>query len=151
MFKVCITGTTRGLGKELKSYFLRKGYFVIGLNKGDNIVDLAVGCNLFINNAYGDGMQIDIFDALFPRIKNIVVMGSVAADYPDPDMPEYSQHKKELKDRVLEVANTSDSNILLLQLTGKSYNDPELIGRAIDFWLENPTVTSMTFVHGDQN
>jgi len=74
------------------------------LNRGDDIVTSAVGCNLFINNAYGGKLQIDLFNELHSRIKNIVVMGSVAADYPDPSMPEYSQNKKELKQRVLEVA-----------------------------------------------
>lgn len=151
MFKVCITGTTRGLGKALKEYFTRKGYFVVGLNRGDDIVTAAVGCDLFINNAYDGSLQLDLFNELYTRIKNIVIMGSVAADYPDDNMPEYSQHKKELKQRVLEVANTGVSKILLLELTGASYNDPQSIGRTIDFWLDNPTVTSISFVHGEPN
>lgn len=151
MFKVCITGTTRGLGKFLKEYFTKKGYFVVGLNRGDDIVTSAIGCNLFINNAYDGKMQIELFDALHTKIKNMVVMGSVAADYPDPSMPEYSQNKKELKQRVLEVANTGNTNILLLELTGASYNDAETIGKAIDFWLNNPIVNCMSFVHGEPN
>jgi NAD(P)-dependent dehydrogenase (short-subunit alcohol dehydrogenase family) len=151
MFKVCITGTKRGLGKFLKEYFTRKGYFVVGLNRGEDIVTSAVGCNLFINNAYDGSMQLELFNELHTRIKNIVIMGSVAADYPDSSMPEYSQHKKELKQRVLEVANTGKTNILLLELTGASYNDPETIGKVIDFWLANPTVTCVSFVHGEPN
>ena len=151
MFKVCITGTTRGLGKFLKEYYTKKGYFVMGLNKGDDIASLAVGCNLFINNAYNGEMQLDLVNKLHTKIKNIIVMGSVAADYPDPNMPEYSQHKKELKHRVLELANTTTTNMLLLELTGASYNNPETIAKVIDFWLDNPSITCVSFVHGEPN
>ena len=66
-------------------------------------------------------------------------------------MPAYSQHKKELKERVLEVANTGKYNILLLELTGQSYNNPTLVTDTIDFWLKHPTITSMSFVPGEPN
>ena len=151
MFKVCITGTTRGLGKFLKDYFTKKGYFVLGLNRGDDIANLAVGCNLFINNAYDGELQIELINQLHTRIRNIVVMGSIASDYPDPNRPEYSQHKKELKQRVLEIANTGKTNMLLLELTGESYNDPETVAKVIDFWLNNPKITCVSFVHGEPN
>ena len=150
MLKVCITGTTRGLGKLLAEHFNSKGYDVIELNRGDVIVESAIDCDLFINNAYINGHQIDIFNQLYDKVGKMIVMGSIASDYPDPQMPEYGQHKRELKERVLEVAS-KNANILLLQLTGESYNDTTLIQNTIDFWLDNPKVTCISFVHGEPN
>ena len=150
MLKVCITGTTRGLGKLLAEHFNSKGYDVIELNRGDVIVESAIDCDLFINNAYINGHQIDIFNQLYDKVGKMIVMGSIASDYPDPQMPDYSQHKRELKERVLEVAS-KNANILLLQLTGESYNDTTLIQNTIDFWLDNPKVTCISFVHGEPN
>ena len=153
MNKVCITGTTRGIGKALADHFKKLEWEVVELNRGDTIIETAKGCDLFINNSYIDGHQIDIFNQLYASVAKMVVMGSIASDYPDPDMQKYSQHKKELKDRVLEVANGSEkkADILLLQLTGESYNDAELITRTIDFWLEYPTINSMSFKPGLPN
>jgi hypothetical protein len=153
MLKVCITGTTRGIGKTLADHFKELGWEVIELNRGDEMIESAVGSDLFINNTYGDGMQIDIFNQLYARVAKMVVMGSIASNYPDPEMLTYSQHKKELKERVLEVANSSvkKADILLLQLTGESYNDSSLITRTIDFWLDTPKVTCISFVHGNPN
>jgi NADP-dependent 3-hydroxy acid dehydrogenase YdfG len=153
MSKVCITGTTRGIGKALAEHFKKLGWEVIELNRGDENIKPAIGCDLYINNAYGNGMQIDIFDQLCANVAKMVVIGSIASDYPDPGMLTYSQHKKELKDRVLEIANSSDNktDILLLQLTGESYNDSNLITRTIDFWIDNPKITCISFVPGKKN
>jgi hypothetical protein len=117
-------------------------------------VEPAIGCDIYINNAYSNGMQIDLFNELYFRVKKMIVIGSIAADCPDPTMPLYSQHKKELKDRVLTVANSVEPNkadILLLQLTGDSYNDSVLIKRTIDFWLDNPKITCVSFIPGEPN
>jgi putative NADH-flavin reductase len=151
--KVCITGTTRGIGKSLAEHFKNKGCEVVELNRGDLKVEPGVGCDLYINNAYANGCQIDIFNQLYSSVAKMVVIGSIASDYPDPDMPAYSQHKKELKERVLEIANSSinKADILLLQLTGESYNDSNLIIRTIEFWLANPKITCVSFVPGKPN
>jgi len=153
MSKVCITGTTRGIGKSLAEHFNQLGWEVVELNRGDKIIESAVGCDLFINNAYITGLQIDIFNQLYASVAKMVVMGSIASDYPDPEMPLYSIHKKELKERVLEVANSSatKADILLLQLTGESHNNPKLITDTIDFWLANPTVNCVAFNPGEPN
>ena len=151
--KVCITGTTRGIGKTLAEHFKQLEWEVVELNRGDEIINSAVGCDLLINNAYINGHQIDIFNQLYASVAKMVVMGSIASDYPDPNMPAYSQHKKELKERVLEVANSSvkKADILLLQLTGDSYNDSKLITSTIDFWLANPKITLVSFIPGKPN
>jgi NADP-dependent 3-hydroxy acid dehydrogenase YdfG len=153
MNKVCITGTTRGIGKTLAEHFKKLKWEVIELNRGDVIIESALGCDLFINNSYMNGHQIDIFNQLYASVAKMVIMGSIAADYPDPEMPVYSQHKKELKERVLEVTNGTGkkSNILLLELTGDSYNDSDLIIRVVDFWLDNPKITSVSFIPGVPN
>lgn len=151
--KVCITGTTRGLGKILTEHFIKRGCTVVELNRSDDKIAPAVGCDLYINNSYADGSQIDIFNSLYNKVNKMVVMGSIASEYPDPSMLEYSYHKKELKDRVLEIANSKENkgDILLLQLTGDSYNDPELILNTIEFWLDNSKITSISFVPGNKN
>lgn len=151
MSKVCITGTTRGIGKALAEHFNNKGWEVVELNRGDLKIEAGVGCDLYINNAYADGLQLDIFNQLYASVAKMVVMGSIAADYPDPEMVVYSQRKKELKERVLEVANIGKYNILLLELTGQSYNDTSLVIRTIEFWLDNPTITSVSFKPGEPN
>lgn len=151
--KICITGTTRGLGKILFDYYSNNGHEVVGLNRCDEKINSAVGCDLYINNSYADGYQIDIFNELYTKVKKMVVMGSIASDYPDPDMPIYSKHKAELKNRVLEVVNNIEikADILLLQLTGESYNTPDLIINTINFWLENSKITSISFIPGKKN
>jgi len=153
MSKVCITGTTRGIGKAIAEHFKQLEWEVVELNRGDEIVNTSVGCDLFINNAYINGHQIDIFNQLYASVAKMVVVGSIASDYPDPEMPAYSEHKRLLKERVLEVANSSakKADILLLQLTGESYNDPQLITRTIDFWLEYPKVNCIAFKPGKPN
>lgn len=151
MFKVCITGTTRGIGKALAEHFKQLEWEVVELNRGDEIINSSIGCDLFINNAYLHGHQIDIFNQLYASVAKMVVMGSIAARHPDPSMPDYSQYKRDLRDRVLDVADTGKYKILWLELTGYSYNDPELVIDTIDFWLKHPTITSVSFVPGEPN
>lgn len=151
--KIVITGTTRGIGKFLSEHFKKLNHQVVELNRGDVIIESAVGCDLFINNAYMNGHQIDIFNKLYASVSKMVVMGSIASDYPDPEMPVYSQHKRELKERVLEVANSAakKADILLLQLTGESYNNSTMISQTIDLWLKNPSITCVCFRPGIPN
>jgi hypothetical protein len=149
--KICITGTTRGLGKELCDYFRSQGHEVHGFQRGDDAYHGILGCDLFINNAYGDGLQMTLLNSLYGKVGKMVVMGSIASDYPDPLLPEYSKQKKELKERVMELANIGETPILLLQLSGESYNDPDLICKTIEFWIENPKVTSVSFIPGEPN
>jgi nucleoside-diphosphate-sugar epimerase len=153
MLKVCITGTTRGLGKTLTEYFNYKGHEVIELNRGDDMIAPALGCDLYINNAYDAGLQIDLFNQLYNGVKKMIVMGSIASENTEPDPSTYSDHKRELKERVLYIANSEEekADILLLQLTGNSYNDSDLVIRTIDFWLDNPKITCVSFVPGEPN
>lgn len=145
MPKVVITGNTRGLGLEFQKYFTDKGWEVIGYNRQtglDRVVQESVGCDIFINNAYADGMQIEFLNQLYNSVKKMIVCGSVAAFYPDPKLPVYSRHKKELADRVKDLAR---QNILMLHLSAKGYNNPSTIFKILDIWLEYPHITGVMF------
>lgn len=147
MFKVGITGTTRGLGKSLHDYFVNKGCHVISFNRESDIINDAVGCDLFINNAYG--IQIDLLNHLYASVGKMVVMGSIVTDFPDVEMPEYTQQKTKLEERVLELKNP---NIVLLKLSSTAYNDAQVVINAIEYWLENPLVNVISFrATGDPN
>jgi hypothetical protein len=139
MFKVCITGTTRGLGQALHDHFVNKGYHVIAFNRGSDISD-AVGCDLFINNAYG--IQIDILNQLYASVGKMVVMGSIVTDFPDVEMPDYTQQKTKLEERVLELNNP---NVVLLKLSSTAYNDSQIVINSIEYWLANPLVNVISF------
>lgn len=139
MLKVGITGTTRGLGQALHDYFVNKGHHVIAFNRGSDISD-AVGCDLLINNTYG--IQMDILNQLYASVGKMIVMGSIVTDFPDPEMPDYTQQKTELEERVLELDN---ANILLLKLSSTAYNNSQVVINAIEYWLANPLVNVISF------
>jgi NAD(P)-dependent dehydrogenase (short-subunit alcohol dehydrogenase family) len=149
--KCCITGHTRGIGKAFYDHFTANGWEVVGFDRSVSIsaiVNQSVGCDLFINNAYANGAQLSLFNQLYARVGKIIVCGSVASDRPDPSLLEYSLHKKQLQERVMDIAtdrNTNNADILLLKLTSSSYQDHKTILDTVDFWLENPTITVIGF------
>ena len=147
--KCCITGHTRGLGKAINDYLVVQGWTVIGFNSStslDRIVEISNNCDLFINNAYGDGIQIELLNQLYNSVGKMIVCGSVVTDFPDPQLPVYTHHKKELEQRFLEVADTANSQMLLLKLSSDAYNNPQLVLRSIKFWLETPQIKVITYV-----
>jgi hypothetical protein len=148
--KCFITGHTRGLGKALYQHFQNKGWEVEGFshtNGYDLIADYATiinavdGADLFINNSYANNIQNDFM--LASTAKRQIVCGSVAGDFPDLTMPEYSIHKKELEQNFLSISDRYP--MLLLKLTSSSYKDSETVCRLVDFWLENDSIVSATF------
>lgn len=143
MMKIAITGTTRGLGKYLLDYY-KKHNSLITYNRGDNIdrfLHEIEEVDLLISSSYLDGYQIDLFDRTKNSVKKMVVIGSIAADNPDPYLLEYSLNKKILQDKI-EVPN---KNILYLKLTGLSYQKPEAIVDTINLWLKNPIFKTIEF------
>jgi hypothetical protein len=138
--KVGITGTTRGLGQALHNHFVNKGCDVIAFNRGSDIVNNAVGCDLFINNTYG--MQLELLNQLYASVGKMIVMGSIVTDYPDVEMPDYTQQKTYLEERILEL---NRNNILLLKLSSTAYNDSQVVINAIEYWLANPLVNVISF------
>ena len=139
MLKVGITGTTRGLGQELHTHFVNKGHRVIAFNRGSDI-SAAIGCDLLINNTYG--IQMDILNQLYASVGKMVVIGSIVTDFPDVEMPNYTQQKTKLEERVLEL---NLPNILLLKLSSTAYNDSQVVIAAIEYWLSNPLVNIISF------
>lgn len=147
--KCCITGYTRGLGKTINDYLVAQGWTVIGFNSStglDRIVELSENCDLFINNAYGDGIQIELLNQLYNSVDKMIVCGSVVTDFPDLQLPVYTHHKKELENRFLEVADHAKSKMLLLKLSSNAYNNPELVLKTIEFWLQTPQIKVVTYV-----
>ena len=97
MLKVGITGTTRGLGQALHDHFVNKGCHVTAFNRESDMSE-AVGCDLFINNAYG--IQMDILNQLYASVGKMIVMGSIVTDFPDVEMPDYTQQKTKLEEQI---------------------------------------------------
>jgi hypothetical protein len=150
--RCCITGHTNGLGKALYQHFESKGWTMQGFSNSNgfdliadysSIVEMIDGADLFINNAYANNMQNDYMMVLASRVKNQIVCGSVAGDFPDPNMLEYSNNKNLLEKNFLAMSDRY--NMLLLKLTSSSYKDTDTVCRMIDFWLENKSVVSVTF------
>ena len=139
MLKVGITGTTRGLGQELHTHFVNKGHHVTEFNR-DSDMSAAIGCDLLINNTYG--IQMDILNQLYASVGKMVVIGSIVTDFPDVEMPNYTQQKTKLEERVLEL---NLPNILLLKLSSTAYNDSQVVIAAIEYWLANPLVNIISF------
>lgn len=147
--KCCITGNTTGLGKVLNDYFVSQGWTVFGFNSVtglNRVIELSSDCDLFINNAYANGMQIDFLNQLYNSVGKMIICGSVVTDFPDPSLPVYTTHKKQLENRFLEVADHAKSQMLLLKLSSDAYNSPDLILKTIEFWLQNPQIKVITYV-----
>jgi hypothetical protein len=164
MNKAIITGHTSGIGKQFYDHLVSEGYEVIGFSKTnghdierdiDKIVSASEGCDVFINNAYANGIQLELFNRLYSKVKKIIVCGSIASDSPDPTRPEYSQHKKELKEQVMAVANKKEpgnADILLVQLSGRGYNSPQVGENILKAWLpQSSLINCFNFPGGEPN
>ena len=172
MKKCIITGHTQGIGKTLYDYFQSEKWEVIGLSRSngykipeniDKIIELSKDCDLFINNSYADGHQLELLNCLHEQVANMIVIGSIARFEPfDEILPEYSLNKKKLADRCRLLSIKSKINILLLDLSfieeefqesddiDNFYSDfiithDEIIS-SIKFWLKNPKIRQMEFV-----
>jgi len=149
MSKIFITGHTSGLGKHIYNHFAKQDITGFSFSNGQDIVadfrdiiEQVRGCDLFVNNAYADGIQLPLLNQLHTVVKKMIVIGSVASDFPDPEMPDYTAHKRELESRVLQL---SEYDILLLKISSDAYNNPDIILSAIDYWLTNPSVNVISF------
>jgi hypothetical protein len=147
MPKAIITGHTRGIGLIFSNHLISKGWEVIGFNTStglDDVVETAQGCDLFINNAYANGRQIEFLNKLHLCVGKMIVCGSVAAFYKDPQLPEYSDHKNELAVEVTKLQNKG-IKILMLHLSSAGYNNSDALIKIIDLWLEYPHITAVSF------
>ena len=149
--KVVVLGGTKGIGQLLSAYFKLRNSDVKEFGKSssfDEVVSVAKTCDVFICNAYADGTQLNYIETLKDYNIKIIVIGSIAADSPDPDMPVYSLDKKNLRERVIELSqsrHTCKADILLLTLTGTAVKEYQTIHNTIDYWLENSTINEIRF------
>jgi len=147
MPKAIITGHTKGIGLIFSNHLISKGWEVIGFNTItglDNVVETAQGCDLFINNAYANGRQLEFLNKLYTSVGKMIVCGSMAAFYKDIRLPEYSDHKNKLAAAVTALQNTG-TKILMLHLSSSGYNNPDALLKIIDLWLEYPHITAVSF------
>ena len=168
--KCVITGHTSGIGQALMIHFVEKGWTVYGLSRSngydidqdlDKIIEVAKGCDLFINNAYSTDSQLKLTKALIHQVPKIVTMGAAVTDYPDLIDSDYSRNKKALETycRVMSLQE-SVADVLFLKIsfaettlnrpkTGRIDSDFTVsykeIADTIDFWLTNPKIRQIDF------
>jgi hypothetical protein len=170
--KIVITGHTAGLGKciynKFKEISCRE---IVGMSRSngydinkdfDKIIEEAAGAELFINNAYRDGQQLKLFNALKNKVDMMVVMGSVSRLYPELIPTQYVHDKQALADACrLESINPNGIPILHLDLSFiegttvpegaaeafvSDYNTPkEDIVDTIIFWAQKPSIRQVEF------
>ena len=150
--RISITGHTRGLGKDLFNHYKNLKHDVVGFNSDNSIeeiVKLSKGSDLFINNAYtDDNLQLKLLHALKSNVKKMIVIGSVATINPDYKNPIYTLNKRRLELDFNHIAIDKideHADLLLLNLTSSSYKDRQTLINTIDFWLHNPTITTIAF------
>lgn len=166
--KCIITGHTSGIGKIIYEHFLSKNWTVVGMSRSngyditkdqDRIVNESAGCDIFVNCAYDGTGQLDLLNKLHTQVKNIIVIGSVAADWAKI-WKGYGSNKFDLQERCKEIAledNKDFANIFYLKLAfcenaaWPIFVDPaytasfDEIIKIIDMWLEVPKIFSVEF------
>jgi hypothetical protein len=155
--KIAITGHTSGLGQAFYDHF-SKDHEVIGLSRSngyditknqDQIIDTAVGCDLFFNNAHSGISQAGLISQLQDRLP-IVTSGSMGADYAHLDNQYYRDKRTIEKIHKFFSKNRQHPMLLLkmgyLENYQSKYNIfySEVIS-AVEFWVSNPKVTLIEF------
>jgi hypothetical protein len=170
--KIIITGHTSGIGKAIYDKFKEISCReIVGMSRSngydidtdfDKIVEEASGCELFINNAYRDGQQLKLLEALKDKVDMMVVMGSVSRFYPELIPTDYVKDKQDLAEACRMVSLNPDGIPLLhldlgfIEGTTVEENDPTAfvsdyttpkddIVDTIIFWAQKPTIRQIEF------
>ena len=170
--KIVITGHTKGIGKAIFDKFTEVScHEIIGMSRSngydieknfDKIVQEATGAEIFINNAYRDGQQLKLFNALKDKVDMMVVMGSVSRHYPELIPTDYVHDKQALAEACrLESINPNGIPVLHLDLSflegteinsddptafTSDYNTPlEDVVDTIIFWAQKPSIRQVEF------
>lgn len=114
--KIAITGHSKGIGKALFNHCIYKGHTCIGysrsngfdINEQYNIIAReSKQCDVFVNNAFDYGGQINMFKSMYnawkdDSTKTIVNVGSRTKYYPvgGTRSPDYTREKRALNDEV---------------------------------------------------
>lgn len=166
--KCIVTGYTSGIGKAIYEHFQSKGWEVKGMSRSNGynivtdqqrIVEDTIDCDIFVNCAYDGTGQLDLLNLLHEKVKNMIVIGSVGADWAKI-WKEYGENKYDLQERCKEIAledNSNFANIFYLKLafcenaSWPIFVDPKYkasfteITKIIDMWLEVPKIFSVEF------
>jgi hypothetical protein len=170
--KIIITGHTHGIGKAIYDKFTEISCReIVGMSRSngydidkdfDKIVEEAAGCELFINNAYRDGQQLKLLEALKNKVDMMVVMGSVSRFYPEL-IPTQYVHDKQALAEACRLVSLDPNGIPLLHLdlgfiegTTVENSDPTAfvsdyttpkddIVDTIIFWAQKPTIRQVEF------
>lgn len=170
--KIIITGHTSGIGKAIYDKFTEISCReIVGMSRSngydidkdfDKIVAEAKGCELFINNAYRDGQQLKLLEALKDDVDMMVVMGSVSRFYPELIPTDYVHDKQELAE-ACRLISLNPSGIPLLHLdlgfiegtvpdpiipstfTSDYTTSKDDIVDTIIFWAQKPSIRQVEF------
>lgn len=157
--RVVITGHTGGLGLAFFNYFTQSGHEVIGLSRSngyvlpdkiEEVIQLAEDADLFINNFHLDTLQCVFLQRLHNKT-SIITCGSMAADYPSPDIIQYSMSKKAVELEHKKLKKNSPYPMLLLKMgflenwTQYDSIPYQQIINAVDFWINNPRASLIEF------
>lgn len=166
--KCVVTGHTSGIGRAIYNHFLSKGWQVKGMSRStgyhiiedrEKIISESAGVDIFVNCAYDGTGQLDLLNSLHSKVKNMIVVGSVGADWANI-WKDYGLNKFNLQERCKEIAledDDSNANIFYLKLAFcENSNWPIFIDekykssfaeilKIIDTWLEVPKIFSVEF------
>ena len=156
-----MTGHTINMGKAIYDFFVQQGHEVIGCSRQsgydlhtdiERIVNIATGCDLFLNLAHVDNAQLRLLNELYDKVKMMVVFGSVAAEYTQFITQPYAAQKLELSNRCKHLSTIPNNKIVHLNLTFMEdaiSSDVKLeynsIINTIDFLLKNPCIRNIDF------
>jgi len=150
--KIAITGHSKGIGKAIFNYCVDKGHTCVGYSRsnGFNINDHynliareSKKCDVFINNAFDFGGQINMFKSIFNiwkdnSEKTIVNIGSRTKYYPvgGTRSPDYTREKRALNDEVNRALLYSDKKCRIININ-PGYVETEMISDIPDIENKN--------------
>lgn len=157
--KCIITGHTEGVGKTLFDDLKAQGHEVIGISRAtgynlstdiEQVIALANGCDLFINNAYVGDCQLQLLNSLHNKVKKMIVMGSIAGDYHQLIQSEYSQNKLNLANRCREISLLPENSVLHLKISmledaisGDNLISFNEVKDIVNFWIQNSKISAI--------
>ena len=170
--KIIITGHTSGVGQAIYDKFKEISCReIVGMSRSngydigkdfDKIVEEATGAEIFINNAYRDGQQLKLLQALKNKVDMMVVMGSVSRFYPEIIPTQYVYDKQALAEACRKISldptgipllhldlsfiegTTVDEDIPTAFVSDNTVSHKDIIDTII-FWIQHPVVRQVEF------
>lgn len=171
--KIIITGHTKGLGKYFFDHFSNdSNNQVIGISRStghdletslEKIIEIADGCDVFINNAYVNKSQNELVKKLNNRVSMMIVSGSQGGFFNNLIPTEYGNNKKELAElcHLVSLDKNNTTKILHLDLSYLEGNEVDLedptniacdhettfkeVCDVVDLWLRTPSFNNVRF------